>query len=122
MLLPGCERGRPHYPASGTVTFKKDGQRATFGNIEFRSEEEPVVVARGKIQKDGTFTVNAGQQKGTVGGWHTVVILQQIRDLGVGHMHAHGLDAAQKYADHRTTDLRVEVDAETTDGLKLIDR
>lgn len=79
----GCgAQGQAHFPAGGSVRFEQDGTSATFGDIEFRSEEDPVVVARGKIQKDGTFTVNAGNNRGTVAGWHTVVILQPIRSWG----------------------------------------
>lgn len=120
--LVGCdEQGRAHFAAGGSVRFASDNTPATFGDIEFRSEGEQVVVARGKIQKDGTFTVSAGSRRGTVAGWHTVVILQPVRSLGGGMKHSHGHDAHRKYGDHRTTDLRVEVTAETgIHGLDLV--
>ena len=79
------------------------------------------MVARGKIQRDGTFTVSAGSQQGTVAGWHTVVILQPVRALPGVMKHSHGHEASRKYSDHRSTDLRVEVTADTgIHGINLV--
>lgn len=116
LSTPACyNSGRTYYPVSGTVEFR-DGSPATFGSIEFRSESEPVVVARGKINRDGAFSVDASGRTGTVEGWHTVAIAQPVKDAYRGVVHHHGLDAAKKYLDHRTTDLRVEVTAESGNG------
>ncbi len=92
---------------------------ASFGSVEFRSESEPVVIARGKINRDGNFTLSSKGKQGTVGGWHTVVVLMPVENLGRGGKHSHGLDAATKYRDHRETDLRVEITADSADGLVL---
>ena len=113
-FVAGCgDGGRLHYPVQGIVKFKKDDSVATFGLIEFRSESEPIVTARGSIQKDGTFLLTTGNRTGAVAGWHTVVVIQPVKDLHGKVKHTHGLDAAKKYIDHRTTDLRFEVTEDT---------
>lgn len=95
------------------MKFKKDESVATFGLIEFRSESKPVMTARAKIQKDGTFSLKTGDRDGAVEGWHTVVVMQPVKDLHGKVKHNHGLNAAKKYLDHRTTDLRFEVTEDT---------
>lgn len=117
----GCgDGGRPHYAVKGIVKFKKDESVATFGLIEFRSESEPIVTARGSIQKDGTFSLTTGDRRGAVVGWHTVVIIQPVKNLHGKVTHTHGLNAAKKYLDHRTTDLRFEVTEEVSDDEDLV--
>jgi hypothetical protein len=116
----GCEQERPYFRVRGTVKFKKDESVATFGAIEFRSEAEPIVVGSGTIIKNGSFTINSGERKGAVGGWHTVVIMQPIKDPHRKVSHDHGLEAARKYLDHRSTDLRVEINEETASNLVLM--
>ena len=120
LLLAGCEGGRPHHEVQGTVKFNRDDSVARFGMIEFRSESEPIVTARSTIAKDGSFSLKTGDRKGAVAGWHTVVIMQTVRvydDI----KHDHGLVAAKKYLDHRTTDLRFEVkeNSDEEEGLVL---
>ena len=116
-LFAGCgDGGRPQYRVKGTVKFTNDDSVARFGSIEFRSEEEPFVIARSKIQDDGTFTLKTGSKLGAVEGWHTVVILQSVTKLHGNVQHDHGLQAARKYLDHRTTDLRFEVVEDDDDG------
>ena len=115
LMFSGCDGGRAHYPVDGTIKFKKDDSVAQFGTIEFRSESEPIVTARATIQKDGTFSLMSDKRNGAVGGWHTVVILQPVSRFHSGVVHNHGLEAARKYFDHRTTDLRVEVKADAED-------
>jgi len=111
----GCGSDRPYHAVSGKVQFKKDDSFAHFGSVEFRSESEPIITARGKIEKDGTFTLNSTRQTGTVGGWHTVVIMQPVSRFHGKVVHNHGLEAARKYLDHRTTDLRIEVTSDPDD-------
>lgn len=114
-LVVGCSTGPKLIPVSGIVTFSKDGSPAQFGTIEFRLENEPHSVARGKIQKDGSFKLKTGGQDGVVTGWHTVVITQFAGNFrGAKIAHNHGLDVAKKYADHRTTDLRMEITEESS--------
>lgn len=120
-LVHGCGYGgRPHHVVRGTVQFKKDNSVARFGTIEFRSESEPIVTARSTIAKDGTFSLKTGDRRGAVAGWHTVVIMQSVHNPYGKVKHNHGLDAATKYLDHRTTDLRLEVTAETADDENLV--
>lgn len=110
IVVAGCGYGgRPHHVVRGTVKFNKDDSVARFGTIEFRSESEPIVTARSTINKDGTFSLRTGDRKGAVAGWHTVVIMQSLRSDGGAVKHDHGLEAAAKYRDHRTSDLRIEV-------------
>lgn len=111
-VLAGCDNGPERFAVNGKVLFREDATPATFGDIEFRSVEEPVVLARGKIQRDGSFKVGSKGVDGTVTGWHTVVILQPIDPAAARHQHNHGHDAHNKYGDHRTTDLKVEVVAD----------
>ena len=113
----GCgEKGPRYYPVEGKVVFKQDSSAAQFGSIEFRSESDPPVIARGTIQADGTFRLSSNGKEGTVQGTHSVVILQIFANLRNGERiaHDHGLEVAQKYSDHRTSDLRVDVQPETS--------
>jgi hypothetical protein len=120
LAVVGCGSDRPYYRVNGKVQFNKDDSFARFGSVEFRSESEPIVTARGNIQKDGSFTLKSGRYSGTVGGWHTVVVLQPVANPHRGIIHDHGLEAAKKYGDHRTTDLRVEVTEESASDLLLL--
>ena len=116
----GCDSGPTVHRVNGKVIFQKDGSVAQFGSIEFRSETEPHEIARGLIQKDGTFTLRTGDRNGAVEGWHTVVIVQASGDTRSSRItHDHGLDVSKEYLDHRTTDLRVEVNSETAPGLVI---
>lgn len=118
-LVVGCDSGPKYYPVSGTVVFKQDGSTAQFGSIEFRSESEPPVVARGEITKAGTFSLASSGKIGTIGGSHTVVIIQVIGNPRGNVRHNHGLEVAKKYSDHRTTDLKVNVTKENASTLVL---
>ena len=121
----GCDSdGSKLYPVSGKVIFKSDHSVAQFGTIEFRPETEPRVIARGRIEKDGTFELSSSGQNGAVAGWHTVVIHQAVGDVRGGRMiihdHDHGLEVSNKYVDHRITDLRVEVKMGIDNQIELL--
>jgi len=117
----GCgDGGRKYHIVRGTVKFNKDDSVARFGMIEFRSESSPVVTARSTINKNGTFSLKTGDRQGAVAGWHTVVIMQSVQNLHGNIKHNHGLEAAKKYLDHRTTDLRVEVTEESAKDLEIM--
>lgn len=117
--MVGCgEQGPEYFPVQGKVIFKQDSSAAQFGRVEFRSQSDPPVIARGKIQKDGSFQLQSNGKRGTVRGMHTVVIIQVIGgprqgQSGAKIVHDHGLDVAKKYSDHRTSDLEVDVQPET---------
>lgn len=117
-FITGCGGGSDFHAISGKVIFAKDESPAQFGSIEFRSEAEPHHIARGKIREDGTFELKTKQRNGAYEGWHSVVIIQASGNTrGPSVKHNHGLDVAKKYLDHRDTELRVNVTAETADDL-----
>ena len=111
VCVAGCGKTGPAlYPVSGKVEFS-DGSPAMFGSIEFRSDSESPVIARGKIQKDGSFSARSVEfGDGMVEGVHNVRIEQVIGSFRQGSVvHHHGLEVAKKYRSYRTTDLEVEV-------------
>ena len=113
--ITGCgEKGPRYYPVEGKVVFKQDSSAAQFGSIEFRSEADPPVIARGTIQADGTFRLSSNGKEGTVQGTHSVVIIQIVGDPRIPGrvVHDHGLDVATKYSDYQTSDLSVDVQPE----------
>ena len=120
-FIAGCGSSGPQYhPVSGTVIFESDGSKAQFGSIEFRSETDPPIIARGRVAKDGTFQLSSVGKDGTVAGWHTVVIQQVVGNPRGGDVvHHHGLEVSLKYNDHRSTDLRVEVKKDNDNQLEL---
>jgi len=119
----GCgDQGPKFFPVEGKVIFSKDSSAARFGSIEFRSDSQPPVIARGKIQSDGSFRLASNGRKGTVAGTHSVVIIQVTgshRGIREKIVHDHGHDAAPKYSDHRTSDLKVEVRPDSFKDLVL---
>lgn len=117
----GCgEQGPAFVPVEGKVVFKQDGSAAQFGTIEFRSESDPPVIARGKIQKDGSFKLKSEGKRGTIEGTHKVVIIQVVSNhRSGGVVHNHGLEVAKKYSNFRTSDLKIEIERETAKQLIL---
>lgn len=118
----GCgDQGPKYFPVEGKVIFKQDSSVAQFGSIEFRSESDPPVIARGKIQSNGTFQLKSDGKQGTVEGEHSVVIIQVVGSPRNNErlVHRHGLEVAAKYSDHRTSDLRVDVQPETSRQIVL---
>ena len=121
ITVAGCGSGGKYYPVYGTVEFNGYDSAAEFGSVEFRSKTDPPVIARGKIEKDGRFRVDASGKTGTIEGLHTVVIIQVVSDSRTGKVsHNHGLEVHKKYGDHRTTDLVVKVDKDNGADMKLI--
>lgn len=111
VFLLGCsEEALQFYPVTGVVKFA-DGSTAQFGSIEFRSETEPPVLGRAKIEKDGTFVARSRTQNGLVAGKHQVIITQIIgspRDGGTV-VHHHGLEVADRYRSYKTSGIQVDV-------------
>jgi len=94
-----------------------------FGSIEFRSNSESPVIARGKIKKDGSFsarTIEFGD--GMVEGTHNVMIVQVVGTSRQGGsiVHNHGLEVAKKYSSYRTTDLEVVVEPDGENQFTLL--
>ena len=76
----GCGPKRPPtYPVKGKLVFE-DGTSPRFGEIEFYNAEEKIN-ARGRIERDGTFTVGTfAENDGAVAGTHQIVIIQQVAE------------------------------------------
>ena len=108
--LPGCGRGKlPTYAVEGQVRFS-DGSTPAFGDIEFYNEENKLN-ARGKINKDGTFTVSTYEENdGAIAGKHKIVIIQNTGSVLAAQMnvkihHDHGSLVHRSYVDYRTSNL-----------------
>lgn len=111
--LIGCKSdGQPVYPITGRILFS-DGSPATFGTIECRSDSSNPVIARGRIEKDGSFTARSfGNRNGLVAGGHRMIVVQVTgspRDGG-SIIHHHGQEVAIKYSSYDSTDLRIHVE------------
>lgn len=116
--LAGCSSDQlPTYPVEGTVRFK-DGSFPKFGDIEFYSGTHRIN-ARGKINRDGSFTVGTyDPNDGAVEGKHKIMILQvsgnhltaQYNDV---IKHDHGALVSTAYFDYRTSDLEYDIKRET---------
>lgn len=121
LLLPslaGCSSDQlPTYPVEGTIRFK-DGSFPKFGDIEFYSATHRIN-ARGKINRDGSFTVGTyDPDDGAVEGKHKITVLQ----ISGNHLtaeynddikHDHGALVHTAYFDYRTSDLEYNIKRET---------
>ena len=112
LILNGCQsEGEQVFPISGKILFS-DGSPATFGTIECRSDSSSPVIARGRIEKDGSFTVKSfGNRNGLVAGDHRMIVVQVTgspRDGGT-IIHNHGQEVATRYSNYDSTDLRLHV-------------
>ncbi len=123
LLLVGCGSGKlPTFPVSGQLKFEDDGSFPKFGEIEFYNAEHKIN-ARGKIERDGSFTVKTGEQEGAIKGLHQIVITQQVNsphfakpkmregDPDKEHVvkHDHGLLVDTAYLDYRTSGLECTI-------------
>ena len=110
----GCNSGQlPTYPVQGIVQFE-DGSRPMFGDIEFFNEANKIN-ARGKINRDGTFTVTTyTENDGAVAGTHKIIIMQITGDYLTAKIsdqiqHDHGDLIHSRYNDYRTSGLECTV-------------
>lgn len=112
--LTGCGSGElATHPVEGTVRFE-DGTWPMFGDVEFFSVEHKLN-ARGKINRDGSFTVSTyGEDDGAVAGLHQVMVMQ----LSGGYLteklndrikHDHGELIAPSFFDYRTSGLECTI-------------
>lgn len=109
-ILAGCGSDRlPTHAVEGKLKFE-DGTHPMFGNIEFYSSEHQVN-ARGKIDRDGTFTVKTYEDsEGAVAGEHKVVIIQIAGNYLTEKLSDqikldHGELINARYFDYRSSDL-----------------
>ncbi len=117
MLMPsfaGCDSGQlPTYPVEGKIRFK-DGSFPKFGDIEFYNDTHQIN-ARGKINRDGSFTVGTyDQDDGAVEGKHKIIVSQVSGTYLTAKYnddikHDHGALVNKSYFDYRTTDLEWEI-------------
>ena len=112
MCSVGCG-GIATYPVSGSLEFE-DGEPVMFGTIEFLNRDTKLN-ARGKINRDGSFSVGTFEKEdGAVLGVHEVTI-QQFTSLpltanqNVKIDHDHGKLVADKYKTYESSDLRVTI-------------
>lgn len=116
--IAGCSSDQlPTYPVEGTIRFK-DGSFPKFGDIEFYSAAHQIN-ARGKINRDGSFTVGTYEQDdGAVEGKHQITVLQisgnhLTADYNDEIKHDHGALVHTAYFDYRTSDLECNIKQET---------
>jgi hypothetical protein len=110
--LAGCGDGRPaRVPVSGIVLI--DGQPLTLGNIKFVPEAGRPSL--GKIEADGRFTLTCYDGgDGAIPGTHRVQV-SASRVISNTKIEWH---APTKYADFRTSELKIEI-TEPVDDLRI---
>ncbi len=116
LAMAGCSNQvLPTYPVQGQLKYE-DGSVPMFGDIEFYNADHQLN-ARGKIRRDGSFTVGTFQENdGAVAGKHKIVIMQHmVSPLVARHRaemsthHDHGKLLSNHYFDYRTSDLECEI-------------
>ncbi len=113
-LMLGCSSDQlPTHPVIGTIQFS-DGTHPMFGDIEFYNSQHKIN-ARGKIERDGSFTVGTyTDNDGAVEGKHQIIALQVSGDyltekLSDSIKHDHGDLINSSYFDYRTSGLECEI-------------
>ena len=128
LLLASCGCGNGQFktfPISGSVAFEDGDGYPKFGDIEFYNEANKIN-ARGKLNRDGTFTVGTYEDAdGAVEGTHQVIIIQRTRNHLTAQLeqeitHNHGDLIDLKYYDYRGSDLVAKVEASETNNIKLL--
>ena len=124
MLLTGCG-GERTYKVEGKVQFA-DGSPVMFGTIEFLNRERKLN-ARGKIKRDGTFTVTTFKPNdGAIKGDHVVTIQQfatvpLVNNQIVRVEHDHGNLVHEKYRSYSKSDLPpVTIEAKSPNEVLII--
>lgn len=119
LLLPllglcGCGNNQlPTHKVNGQVKFK-DGTTPKFGDIEFYSPEHKIN-ARGKINRDGSFTVTTyNNNDGAVAGKNQIMIMQLTGSYLTARestqvTHDHGHLVHSRYNDYRTSGLECTI-------------
>jgi len=121
-LIFGCGPSHPvTYPVQGSVKFE-DGAPVEIGSVEFRSMEgEERTTARGKIEKDGSFTLSTFEPgDGALPGEHQVIVQQMVISEGLSaEHHQHGRRVPRKYADYSQSGLTAEIKAEKSNPIVI---
>jgi hypothetical protein len=121
----GCGTGKMTHEVKGKVVFS-DGTPVQFGDVETLAVAERVN-ARGKIEKDGSFTLTTYEAgDGALAGEHKVVIIQMtgsplVANAKLGPIqHTHGHDLASKYRSYDTSGLKFTVEPGKVNEVTLV--
>jgi len=124
IFLVGCG-GERAYKVEGKVQFA-DGSPVMFGTIEFLNRDRKLN-ARGKIKRDGSFTVTTFKRDdGAVEGKHVVTIQQfatvpLVSNQMVRIDHDHGNLVHEKYRTYSKSDLPpVTIEAKSPNEVLII--
>lgn len=119
-LITGCGPRNPAtYPVQGRVEFE-DGSVVEIGSVEFRSMTgNERMTARGKIEKDGSFTLSTFEPgDGALAGDHQVIVQQMVIAEGMAH-HQHGRRVPGKYSDYGKSGLNAQVKEQATNPIVI---
>jgi hypothetical protein len=108
----GCGSTPPGtYPVIGTVRLS-DGKVVEQGMVEFRLDAgEQRIIARGRIQSDGSFSLSTFRPgDGALPGRHQVIVQQMIIAEGFANDHQHGPRISTRYTDYATSELQAVVE------------
>lgn len=121
-LLIGCGPRNPAtFPVQGRVEFE-DGGVAEIGSVEFRSMTgNERITARGKIEKDGRFTLSTFEiGDGAIPGDHQVIIQQMVISEGLNAAHhQHGRRVPGKYSDYGRSGLTAQVKEQASNPIVI---
>lgn len=85
LVLPfmlGCSSQAPLYPVSGSVAYQ--GKPLTTGVVAFHHKDGLSPLAKGEIQKDGSFTLETHKPgDGAVAGEYSVTVSSMIPGHGI---------------------------------------
>ncbi len=108
----GCGPSNPiTFPVQGRVEFD-NGEASQIGSVEFRSlTGDERITARGKIEKDGSFTLSTFEPgDGALPGEHQVIVQQMVISEGLTVKdHQHGPRVPRKYSDYSYSGLKAHV-------------
>lgn len=116
--LVGCGRGdRPVYAAKGRVTFP-DGTPVSAGRVQFRPVDDPQpVVARSKLQTDGTFELTTFKPgDGAIKGRHRAIVLPKIMFDVEKHTEVIPVDIDPRFESYETSGLEFTVTENTAEN------
>lgn len=124
LAVSGCGSNQlPTYPVDGQVVFE-DQTAPAFGTIEFYNAEHQIN-ARGKIKRDGTFSISTfADSDGAVAGDHKIVIVQHVASYLTAKVtdeinHDHGELVHPDYFDYRTSNLSCTIKPEPVNQVRL---
>ena len=118
----GCGAGNPKtYSVQGRV-ISENGLPFEMGSVEFRSEgNQSRVIARGKIQSNGSFTLSTfAVDDGAIAGQHDVIVQQMIISEGLGASHEHGPRVPASYSEYATSGLVAKVEKKDKNFVTLM--